>query len=719
MQPSGLSSGRFRFGAFVLDVRTGELRKGSTRLRIPDQSIEVLKALIDRPGELVTREELRQRLWVDDTFVDFEQGLNGIVRRLRDALGDSADTPTYIETLPRRGYRFIGLLEVAETGQDDAASGRPTADAPRPLVSVRPVARLLVFAIAIAAAVGTLIGIRSCVRDRVNPPALKAIPVTSYPGREAEPSISPDGRQVAFTWDGGNGDNFDIYVKLIGRDEHLRLTTNPANERRPAWSPDGQRIAFLRQRPNTRGSTIVIVPVLGGPEELVIDTRTPPGVPATGGLSWTPDSKGVVYLDEIEGGSRSAVFVCWIDTRKREQLTTPPADFVDASPVIAPDGSQLAFVRRFFGFTNGRVLVQPLEKLRPAGDPRTLIDDGAVTVEWTADGRSVIFGQAGSLWRVRAEGGSPQIVYAGAGLIAPSVARQAQRLVFQHVTTDENIWRIEGPSSVNWPSIAPPTEIIASTYGDLSPNISYDGRKVTFRSIRSGVNEIWVSNIDGSDSVQVTHADGRFVGSPRWSPDGAWIAFDSTQPGAFDIYVVSAHGGQMQAVTHGPGNNFRPSWAPDGRWIYFGSTRSGTEQIWKIRSDGSGNAVQLTKNGGFEPIATFDGKFVYYAKSLTGTGIWRVQVDGGDEVKIFDRGIEGAWGLTRQGIVVMDRLAKPRPLIEVYGYDATLLSRALLPAGLRIAGDNPAFSVAPDGSWIVYTHFDAWGSDIEMIDGFR
>src|SRR5918993_5826165 len=99
--------GPVRFGVFELDLNTGELRKAGARINLPEQPFQVLEALLDRPGELVTREELRQRLWPADTFVDFEQGLNAAVRRLRDALGDSADTPRFVETLPRRGYRFI------------------------------------------------------------------------------------------------------------------------------------------------------------------------------------------------------------------------------------------------------------------------------------------------------------------------------------------------------------------------------------------------------------------------------------------------------------------------------------------------------------------------------------------------------------------------------------------------------------------------------------
>ena len=109
-----------RFGPFTLDGRSGELRNGPTRLKVPDQSIAVLQALLERPGELVTREALRDRLWGPDTFVDFEAGLNAAVRRLREALNDSADVPRYIETLPRRGYRFIAPVDGASTAAPPA-----------------------------------------------------------------------------------------------------------------------------------------------------------------------------------------------------------------------------------------------------------------------------------------------------------------------------------------------------------------------------------------------------------------------------------------------------------------------------------------------------------------------------------------------------------------------------------------------------------------------
>ena len=111
--PTGASR-HIRFGLFELDLRSGDLRKSGTRLSLPEQPLQLLTALLERPGDLLTRDELQQRLWRGDVFVDFEHGLNAAVKRLREALGDSADSPTFVETVPRRGYRFIAAVEASE-----------------------------------------------------------------------------------------------------------------------------------------------------------------------------------------------------------------------------------------------------------------------------------------------------------------------------------------------------------------------------------------------------------------------------------------------------------------------------------------------------------------------------------------------------------------------------------------------------------------------------
>jgi DNA-binding winged helix-turn-helix (wHTH) protein len=305
------------FGPFELDVRSGELRQGSTRLRVPDQSIEILKTLVDHPGELVTREQLRERLWPANTFVDFEHGLNAAIRRLREALGDSADAPKYIETLPRRGYRFIGSVEGVPT-----LVAAPQASVPIELPSaerVEPPARTLVNMrrltpghLALIVSIVLAVGIGLYFIRRGDRPAydysatLKSIPVTSLPGSEVDPSLSPDGKWVAFAWDGESGDNFDIYVKQLDVGAgHVRLTTDTAEDRAPAWSPDGHWIAFVRRSGRNAGA--IVVPSSGGAEQ--------PLAGITGlmsGLSWTPDGKSLL-LSVATYHRRDPRFsaICW------------------------------------------------------------------------------------------------------------------------------------------------------------------------------------------------------------------------------------------------------------------------------------------------------------------------------------------------------------------------------------------------------------------------
>lgn len=123
-QPGAVATLR-RFATFELDLRTGELRKNGIRLRLQQQPFQILAMLLERPGQLVTREELRQKLWPSDTFVDFDHGLNTAINKLRDALSDPANAPRYIDTLPKRGYRFIYPVE----GAASAASTAPPASA--------------------------------------------------------------------------------------------------------------------------------------------------------------------------------------------------------------------------------------------------------------------------------------------------------------------------------------------------------------------------------------------------------------------------------------------------------------------------------------------------------------------------------------------------------------------------------------------------------------
>jgi Tol biopolymer transport system component/DNA-binding winged helix-turn-helix (wHTH) protein len=725
----------FRFGPFTLDGRSGELRKGPTRLRVPDQSIAILRELLQSPGELVTREALRDRLWPPHTHVDFEAGLNAAVRRLREALGDSADAPRYVETLPRRGYRFIAALD----GLPAAAALAPAASAGGdvPVVARPEGARgARVRNVTLAVMVLTLLAAGAWVALRRNDAAptasglAKPVPITSFPGLEITPAISPAGNLVAFAWDGDRGNNFDIYVRSLDGRSQVQLTSDAASDHLPAWSPDGQRIAFVRVLSGRR--VIMEVPALGGPEQALFEAGPPErqalafGGAAGGsyGLSWTPDGGHLLFGDRNASAFAAAIYQYSLEDGQRRQLTSPPANHSDGWPIVSPDGRYLAFVRRNDAHFGGSVFVQKFDPLHAGGDPVQLTYGHLVrTFDWTADSRSIIHDSwwENGLWRTGVGGGRSEPVLPNILAVSPSVARSGPGLVYQNSLLDPNIWELPTPPS---PTLEPSGDatfrVIASTSIDQDPQFSPDGARIAFASARSGHRQLWVANRDGSGAKPLTSfADGR-VGSPSWSADGQWIAFDAIRSDVWNLCIVPANGGIIRTlIADDAFNNIRPSWSRDGRWIYFGSDRTGNWQIWKVPVAG-GTPEQVTRGGGIEPVVSPDGRRVYYAKPPPEQGIWEIPAEGGDEVRIVDRGRALSFDVADTGIFMLDVSTKPQATVEMFSFSSRQLTTvARLPPGLRFSSSAPYLRVTRDGTAMLYVRFDQWHSDIHMLPGFR
>jgi Tol biopolymer transport system component len=522
---------------------------------------------------------------------------------------------------------------------------------------------------------------------------------------------------VAFAWDGEQEDNFDIYVKLVDAGTPLRLTSNPAFEYSPAWSPDARHIAFCRFISDH--AEIWMIPALGGAERKLGESAR------CGGLSWSPDGKYLALAGKNAPREPYGIFLLSVEASDKRILTSPPTEYSgDLNPLFSPDGKTIAFIRASSS-ENDEIYVMPVTSDgRPQGEPRRLTHDERIIfgLDWTADGRRIVYssGQIFStnLLTISASGGVPErLAVAGENPRALSVSRSGSRLVYERDVFDSNIWRIPGPNSSDKKSA--PSRFIAST-SDQEPQFSPDETKIVFSSARSGNPEIWVCDREGRNPVQLTSFNGPQVGSPRWSPDSRWIAFDSNKSGHMDTYIISAEGGPPRRPTSGPSNNVRPSWSRDGRSIYYGSHRSGDWQIWKQPAQG-GAAVQVTKTkGAREAFESLDGRFVYYAK-LYAPGIWRVPVEGGEETRVLDRGGQGIWALTGQGICFLDfgRSAGAAAL-KFYNFatgKVTLLRE--FSKDTRVDADDTALTVSPDGRWILYTQFDQSGSNLMLVENFE
>jgi eukaryotic-like serine/threonine-protein kinase len=505
-------------------------------------------------------------------------------------------------------------------------------------------------------------------------PVTQITPVTSYLGDEREPSLSPDGNQVAFSWNGEKGDNRDIYVKQIGGQTPLRLTQDPAEDNYPAWSPDGSQIAFLRQRDADHWA-IELVSSLGGPERKLheLDLNTTYLGSAHPLLAWSPDSKQIVFT-QADRLTRGRLYVLSLETGSAHVLQLGSArNLDDSSPSISPDGRWLAFTR-YIGPANGGLMLQPLRpEVEPIGVPTPIADSGPDPSSpcWSPDSKRLVFADRHRIfaWEV---GGSVRPIYAANGTLGGlTAAWRTGRLRAITASHSDNsyIWALP-IDPVTHSVSGPAVPRVRSSAENSSPRLSPDGRSLAFISRRTGSEQVWLADAAGKNQRQLTHLDAYIVGYARWSPDGKQIAFHARLPEVPQIYVVDAEGGVPKKVTSAALGFFAPIWATDGKHLFATGRADGKNEIFRV-GVGDGSTEQLFEGTG--PAPTPDGKRILYGKVT--------------ELGIFSRALEG------------DPSRNPEERLVV---DFTLLSGGMLPvpSGIYYTG------VTPQGKQRAFRFFD-------------
>ena len=733
MTPPTSTPGIARFGPYEVNVRSGELRKFGVRLRLGEQPLQILLLLVERPGELVTREELHALLWSHDTFVDFDHGLNSAVRRLRESLSDTAEKGKWIETVPRRGYRFLGTVEWtkpngsasesvtastvpnnnesgAESTEDAAAQPTAMPFSSGHVSGWRSVAAWTVAGLFCLLLLGAFIFFRPG-RSRLGSETVIPVPFTALPGMEVAPTFSPDGSQIAFAWNGDPASGlkvYDLYAKVSGSENLLRLTKHPSTWISAAWSPNGEQIAFHRLAGSDTG--IYIVPALGGPERKLVSTHA--AINAAG-ISWSPDAKWIAFSDSTAAGGHHRLSLLAVGSLEITPVPHSEKCQEDVSPAFSHGGGQLAYVCILESGGFGLYTVA-----LPDGTPRQvgLYAGWSRGIAWTYDDRRLVasrFLEGTALYLLyEVTVANPQLraLPFGEGGEYPTISAKGDRLAYQsRHDTSVNIYRID----LLHPG-REPVKFIASTRVSIQPQYSPDGKYIVFTSNRGGNFDIWISNQDGTGITNVSKLNNPQTGTPNWSPDGKKIVFDSRHNGHQGVYIVDMTDLLPRQLTTNVPDPSQPSWSHDGKWIYFIAGGS-PGRVYRCRPEG-GTAEALSSGTGFFPQESFDGESVYFGVYSAGRVVLNMVslqhpgkqsvVEGMPDILLTN------WAVARAGIYFLPVEA---PTLSYFDFASRKVNRLLEPNRQGIV----YFSISPDKHWLLFAKVEQQDSDIMLVDHFR
>ncbi len=590
-----------RFGLFELDLRAAQLTRNGARIRLPQQPLQLLAVLIESPGEIVTREQLRQRLWPSDVFIDFDHALNKSIQKLRDALGDSAESPRFIETIPRVGYRFIAPVRDETPSpaiEADREIPRPPLDGPvPPAPASHPAWRGRLVAAAVAAACAA-IGIAIYLPARLHPVAPKYTQLTDFTDSVTTPALSPDGHILAFI----RGDSSfmsagQIYVRILPNGEARPLTNDPRMKYNLAFSPDGSQIAYTVLE--NSGFATYTISVLGGDSHLLLTNAA--------GLTWLdPDH---LLFSRIRSGLHLGVVTESATGDGLRELYYPPHERAMAHYSFASPDRRTALVVEMNGqgeWSMCRLIsldgpsppgqARQVGQVRPVGQIGPVGPDGACTAAgWSPDGSWMYFVATAEgkshIWRQRSSGGSPeQITFGPSEEEGLAVERDGRSIITSTGVHESSIWIHDAAGER---SLSSEGEIVA---GLSPPSFGPDDKTLYYLLRRQDANtgpELWRLTLDTGQTSKATSSEAVFPGTAMdsydVSPDGRQVVYASMGPGRISQLWLAPVDRSSPPRQIGHSGETTPHFGPRGQ-IVFRLAEGNANYLEQINQDGSGRS---------------------------------------------------------------------------------------------------------------------------------
>lgn len=659
--------------------RNGEIKK------IEPQLMAVLQYLVARSGIAVKKKDLMEAVWRDVIVTD--NVLARAVSSLRKALEDDRFNPNYIETISKTGYRLVAEVKPKKTSASDEVGNLTK------IMIIASVGLISLFALGAFASKNVFYNTSN--------KTYQPLALANYSNTEYWPTISPDGKFVAYSWRGEKNDNWDIYAKRIGVEATAKITETPSTELRPKWSPDGRFIYFLRYENGK--ATIYKKTILGETEIRVLEAPRY----SQGDFDISPDEQWISFNAREDPASPLRLKLLSLTTGEEKWLTSPKGGFNgDIHPTFSANGNQLAFIRE----KNSASMQLCLFDLNTEKENQITSEHISINgFDWSPDDKSLFYASNRSglykLWQVRLSDKKSKILSTGDyQMVMPRVA-ETGRMIYAKMKDNVNIWtyKLGEKTAKTW---------LATNDLNLNPVFSSNGKKICFTMNKNDVFQIWTANSDGTNKTPVTQFTGQYLTSPRWSPDNKYIVFQGFLDGQADIYKVNAAGGIAENLTKSAADDHTPFFATNNK-IYFSSNQDGEWGVWSMSSDGS-KTLKIIGADAYAPQLSPDAKVCYYAKKGT-PGLWAYDLERKREdliVKAFHPMYWGAFTVVEKGVYYLNAQNKQ---LEYFDFESGKSSFVYQPQA-RIPRLGVSLHFSPDSRQLLFSQIDHHDADIMLLE---